>query len=206
MAMTAKTDRFFFLRPLPPTEWWRMLAEDKPLPLNEYTSQGKSGIWPLQGHSSSQGHYNHHRHHRVSLTNLLKHKQERVVRLHSGFASRYLNIHDGERTKWGQWVSLRFYHVPSAFPPKESFFFVFGRNVGLLISTRSRKLLPLSGLCLLIFPRHHFLGAAHLIRLQCKYPYLTESCLSLPTWTAHYNMARRQHAGGKGEGGGEGMD
>lgn len=56
-----------------------MLAEDKPLLLNENASQGKSGIWPLQGHSSSQGHYNHHRHHHVSLTSLLKRKQERAV-------------------------------------------------------------------------------------------------------------------------------
>lgn len=60
-----------------------MLAEDKPLLLNEHTSQGKSGIWPLQGHlASSQGHYHHHRHHHVSLTSLFEHKQERVVRLH----------------------------------------------------------------------------------------------------------------------------
>lgn len=89
---------------------------------------------------------------------------------------------------------------PVGFSSQREFFFVFGGNAGLLISTGSRELQPLSGLCLLIFPRHHFLSAAHLIRLQCKYPYLTESCLSRPTWTAHYNMARRQHADG-GQGG-----
>lgn len=85
---------------------------------------------------------------------------------------------------------------PVCFSSQMSFFVFGGSGAGLLISTGSRQLLPLSGLCLLIFPRRRFLGAAELIRLQCKYPYLTESCLSRPTWTAHYNMARRQHAGG----------